>query len=299
MKIVILGAAAGGGSPQWNCRCPVCALAWSGDPRVKRRTQVGFAVTLEGGAVVLFNCSPDIREQISANSCLQPQSCIRSSPLSDIVLTSGDVDHVGGLLSLREGHQFSIHATPGINRILASNPIFGVLNPAAVKREIAEPGERQRLSARIEIELFTVPGKIPLYLETEGVVTNARCDTTVGIEVVTNKHALFYVPACAEIDRETAARLENARLVFFDGTLWSDDEMIRTGTGMKTGRRMGHMPVGGPDGSLVALKAIGVKRLIYIHINNTNPMLIEGSPENEAVRAAGAEVGFDGQEIDL
>src|SRR5436190_3461152 len=299
MKIVILGAAAGGGSPQWNCRCPVCALAWSGDPRVKRRTQVGFAVTLEGGAVVLFNCSPDIREQISANSCLQPQSCIRGSPLSDVVLTSGDVDHIGGLISLREGHQFSIHATPGINRILASNPILGVLNRAAVKREIAEPGERRRLSAGIEIELFTVPGKTPLYLETEGVVTNARCDTTVGIEVVTNKHALFYVPACAEIDRETAARLENARLVFFDGTLWSDDEMIRTGTGMKTGRRMGHMPVGGPDGSLVALKAIGVKRLIYIHINNTNPMLIEGSPENEAVRAAGAEVGFDGQEIDL
>jgi len=248
---------------------------------------------------VLFNCSPDIREQISANSCLQPQSCIRSSPLSDIVLTSGDVDHIGGLLSLREGHQFSIHATPGINRILASNPILGVLNRAAVKREIAEPGERRRLSAGIEIELFTVPGKTPLYLETEGVVTNGRCDTTVGIEVATNKHALFYVPACAEIDRETAARLENARLVFFDGTLWSDDEMIRTGTGMKTGRRMGHMPVGGPDGSLVALKAIGVKRLIYIHINNTNPMLIEGSPENEAVRAAGAEVGFDGQEIDL
>jgi len=299
MKIVILGAAAGGGSPQWNCRCPVCALAWSGDPRVKRRTQVGLAVTLEGGAVVLFNCSPDIREQISANSCLQPQSCIRGSPLSDVVLTSGDVDHIGGLLSLREGHQFSIHATPGINRILASNPILGVLNRAAVKREIAEPGERRRLSAGIEIELFTVPGKTPLYLETEGVVTNARCDTTVGIEVATNKHALFYVPACAEIDRETAARLENARLVFFDGTLWSDDEMIRTGTGMKTGRRMGHMPVGGPDGSLVALKAIGVKRLIYIHINNTNPMLIEGSPENEAVRAAGAEVGFDGQEIDL
>jgi pyrroloquinoline quinone biosynthesis protein B len=299
MRVVILGAAAGGGLPQWNCRCPVCALAWSKDLRVKRRTQVGFAAALDGRNWTLFNCSPDIREQISSCHLLQPQDGIRGSPIRNLVLTSGDVDHVGGLLSLREGHRFTILATSSVHRILDSNSIFGVLDPANVKREIIEPGSSCRLATGLTIMPFMVPGKVPLYLENGNVATNVRSDTTIGIEVTANERRFLYIPGCAEIDDEIAFRLKNAAVVFFDGTLWRDDEMIATGTGGKTGRRMGHMPVGGPDGSLAALKGLGVKRLIYIHINNTNPMLIEGSPEHEAVLAAGAEVGFDGQEVEL
>ena len=155
------------------------------------------------------------------------------------------------------------------------------------------------LNTGLAIELFAVPGKVPLYLERGGDVTNTRSDQTVAAEISGNGKRFFYVPGCAEVDRETVTRLKNADLVFFDGTLWRDDEMIATGTGTKTGRRMGHMPVSGPDGSLATLKALGVKRLIYVHINNTNPMLIEGSPEHDEVHAAGAEVGFDGQEIEL
>jgi pyrroloquinoline quinone biosynthesis protein B len=299
MKVVILGAAAGGGSPQWNCRCPVCALAWAGDRRVGRRTQVGFGATRDGRSWALFNCSPDIREQISNYPELQPRDGIRTSPVRDVVLTNGDVDHIGGLLSLREGHGFAIHATPVIHRILDSNPIFGVLDAAKVRRVKVEPETPHILDSGIQITLFMVPGKPPLYLEDRGAIINERSDGTVGVEVAADGKRFYCIPACAAIDRPLAERFDRAELVFFDGTLWSDDEMIATGTGIKTGRRMGHIPVGGRDGSLAALRSLGIKRLVYIHINNTNPMLIEGSIENETVRAAGAEVGFDGQAIEL
>jgi pyrroloquinoline quinone biosynthesis protein B len=294
MKVVILGAGAGGGSPQWNCRCPVCALAWAHDPRVERRTQAGFAVSMDGTRWVLFNCSPDIREQIAQNPFLQPLAP-RGSPIGGVILTSGDVDHIGGLLSLREGHRFALHATAGIHAILDRNPIFRVLDPSVVSRIDLEPDRPFRLDGGVEITVFASPGKAPLYLE--GEPDDALPATTFGIEVATAQEPFFYVPACADIDACLAARLRNAELVFFDGTLWTDDEMIRLAMSSKSGRRMGHIPVAGEDGSLARLKALGVKRLIYIHINNTNPMQVEGSPEHALVLAAGAEVGFDGQEI--
>jgi pyrroloquinoline quinone biosynthesis protein B len=294
MEVVILGTGAGGGSPQWNCRCPVCALAWDHDPRVTRRTQVGFAVSMDGMRWVLFNCSPDIREQIAKSPFLQPLAP-RDSPISGIVLTSGDIDHIGGLLCLREGHRFDLHATAAIHEILDRNPIFRVLDPSVVNRITVQTDHRFRLDREIEITVFATPGKAPLYLEGEPAGTLPG--TTFGIEVATGREPFFYVPACADIDARLGDRLRNAALVFFDGTLWTDDEMIRLGMSSKTGRRMGHMPVAGEDGSLARLKALGVSRLIYIHINNTNPMQVEGSPEHAAVLAAGAEVGFDGQEI--
>lgn len=294
MKAVILGAGAGGGSPQWNCRCPVCRLAWARDPRVGRRTQVGFAVSTDEMRWILFNCSPDIREQIANSPFLQP-AATRQSPISAVVLTSGDVDHIGGLLSLREGHRFALHTTAGIHAILDHNPIFRVLDPSVVSRIELEPDRPFRLDGGVEITVFASPGKAPLYLE--GEPDDALPATTFGIEVTSGQEPFFYVPACADIDAGLAARLRNAELVFFDGTLWTDDEMIRLRMSSKTGRRMGHMPVAGEDGSLARLKALGVKRLVYIHINNTNPMQVEGSPVHAAVLAAGAEVGFDGQEF--
>jgi pyrroloquinoline quinone biosynthesis protein B len=218
--------------------------------------------------------------------------------VSDVVLTNGDIDHIGGLLSLREGHAFTIHATGDIHRKLDSNPVFGVLDRRTVTRAVLDPGVKLTLTSGLAIELFPIPGKVPLYLE-DGEVTIDHSGKTAGVEVSHGERRFFYVPGCAEIDRDTSRRLANADLVFFDGTLWADDEMIATGTGTKTGRRMGHMPVGGFDGSLAALKSAGVERLIYVHINNTNPMLIEGSPEHRVVLAAGAEIGHDGQVIEL
>jgi len=216
-----------------------------------------------------------------------------------VVLTSGDVDHIGGLLSLRESHRFSIHATREVLAIIVGNPVFGVLDSEIVKRNVLDPGRPHCLDCGLAIEAFVVPGKVPLYLEGDGPVSNRRSGATVGVVVSAASRRFFYVPGCAEIDDDTARRLENADLVFFDGTLWTDDEMIETRTGTKAGRRMGHMPVSGPMGSLARLKELRVRRLVYIHINNTNPMLVAGSAEQKAVAAAGAEVGFDGQEIVL
>ena len=299
MKIVVLGCAAGGGSPQWNCRCAVCLLGWSGDPRVRRRTQASIAICANGKNWCLLNCSPDIREQIGNVEALRPNSGLRGSPISDVVLTNGDIDHVGGLLSLREGHGFSIHATSETLAVLGANPVFDVLAGGTVNRRPLELGVRQPVANGLMVDCFLVPGKLPLYLEGDTPDTTLKSGHTVGVELVSGAKSFYYVPGCAQLDADMRVRLANAELVFFDGTLWSDDEMITSGTGRKSGRRMGHMPVGGADGSLAALTELGIKRLVYTHMNNTNPMLIDGSDQHRAVLAAGAETAYDGLEISL
>lgn len=299
MKIIVLGSAAGGGSPQWNCRCAVCTIAWSGDSRVQRRTQASLAFSVDGVRWCLLNCSPDIREQIARTPALQPLGCPRSSPIAQVILTNADIDHVGGLLTLREAHAFTIHATAETLGILGANSIFGVLPQSTVPRRELHIGVRQPIADGLAIECFMVPGKLPLYLEGNKPDTSLKSGNTIGVTVFSDQAALHYVPGCARLDEETMARLKGARLVVFDGTLWTDDEMIVSGIGTKTGRRMGHMPVSGADGSLALLLELGIERLVYTHMNNTNPMLIEGSPEHRAVVAAGAEVARDGLEITL
>jgi pyrroloquinoline quinone biosynthesis protein B len=299
VKIVMLGTAAGGGCPQWNCRCAVCELAWAGDPRVRRRTQASLAVSVSGQAWCLLNCSPDIREQIAATDILRPRRAPRDSPVSDVVLTNADIDHIGGLLSLREGHRFNIHATPEVLRILNENPVFDVLDCDNVRRQPLNLAENRRLAAGLAVEFIEVPGKVPLYLEGAAPDTRLKSEFTVAAKISSQDGCFYYVPGCSELDPELATRLAGADLVFFDGTLWTDDELIRSGTGAKTARRMGHLPVGGSDGSLAALQALSIRRLIYTHINNTNPMLIEGSPECRAVMSAGAEIAYDGMELSL
>ena len=299
MRIVVLGCAAGGGSPQWNCRCKVCSLAWSGDPRVRRRTQASLAVCADGKNWCLINCSPDIREQIALIDDLRPQGGLRGSPVSNVVLTNADIDHIGGLLSLREGHRFAIHATGETLGVLKQNPVFDVLAPATVARRALDIGVAKPISGHLTVECFMVPGKLPLYLEGAAPDTKLKSGNTVGVKITSKGQSFYYIPGCADLDRETRTRIAQAGLVFFDGTLWSDDEMITSGTGPKTGRRMGHMPVGGTDGSLAALTGLGIKRVVYTHMNNTNPMLIDGSDEHRAVLAAGAETGHDGLEIAL
>jgi pyrroloquinoline quinone biosynthesis protein B len=298
MKVVVLGSAAGGGFPQWNCRCAVCELYWSGDNRVVRRTQSSIAVSLDTKSWTLFNCSPDIREQIAANPELWPTGR-RDTPIAAIVLTNGDVDHVGGLLSLREQAGFEVIATPEIHWIIAENRIFDVLSSRLVRRTSHQSGEAFALPGGLEAQFVTVPGKVPLYLEGLDPNTAARSGNTVGILFGTaGKFPALYLPGCALIDDRLAAVLADVELVLFDGTLWQDDEMLRNGVGDKTGRRMGHMPVSGADGSLERLSAIGVPRVVYVHMNNTNPMLIAGSDERRQVEARGYAVGYDGMEID-
>jgi pyrroloquinoline quinone biosynthesis protein B len=299
MRIVIVGSAAGGGSPQWNCRCRVCDLAWQGDPRVPRRTQASIAVSADDTSWCLVNCSPDIREQIAACKWIQPSGSPRGTPISDIVLTNGDIDHIGGLLSLREGEPFTIHATGEVLAILDDNRVFDVLDRRRVPRQLMVFGPPVKIGGGVAAELFAVPGKVPLYLESEALDTRLKSGHTAGVRISSGGADLFYIPGCADIDGELAGRLRGAAVVLFDGTVWTDDEMIKSGTGSKTGRRMGHMPVSGRDGSLSALEGLGIGRLIYSHINNTNPMLIAGSPERLQVESAGAEVAHDGMEIVL
>jgi pyrroloquinoline quinone biosynthesis protein B len=277
----------------------VCSLAWSGDPRVRRRTQASLAVCADGKTWCLLNCSPDIREQIDCVEALRPQVGLRGSPISDVVLTNADIDHIGGLLSLREGHRLTVHATGDTLDVLSRNPVFDVLAANTVRRRRLEIGIEQPISGDLTVECFMVPGKLPLYLEGDAPNTSLKSGNTVGVRVSAAARSFYYIPGCAGLDDDTRARIANAALVFFDGTLWSDDEMITSGTGHKTGRRMGHMPAGGADGSLAALADLGIERLVYTHMNNTNPMLIDGSDEHQAILAAGAETGYDGLEIEL
>ena len=176
--------------------------------------------------------------------------------------------------------------------------MFGALAPDVVTRRAVAPGAAFVLPGGLSAELFTVPGKVPLYLETGDVQTSVESGVNVGIEIKADGTTLMFVPGAAAVTPALRERLARADVILFDGTLFTDDEMIASGTGEKTGRRMGHMPIDGADGSLAALKGLG-KRRIYIHINNTNPILIEGSPERRRVEDAGFEVAADGLEIRL
>ncbi|MFZ0069892.1 MAG: pyrroloquinoline quinone biosynthesis protein PqqB [Xanthobacteraceae bacterium] len=296
MIAVVLGSAAGGGFPQWNCCCPVCRLAWAGDPRVKPRTQASIAVSADGERWLLINASPDLRAQISATPVLHPKSDRRDSPIAAVILTGAEIDQTTGLLTLRERQPFRLLATAATHGFVAGNPMFSALQPDLVPRLTIVPGECFAPLPGIEAELFSVPGKVPLYLE--GDRSKNEADVNVGVELRAGTARLVYVPGAAAVPAPIQDRLARADIVLFDGTLYRDDEMILTGTGEKTGRRMGHMPIDGPDGTLVTLAGLSGRRL-FIHINNTNPILIEGSPERAHVTAAGWEVAEDGMEIAL
>ena len=306
MRAVVLGAAAGGGFPQWNSNAPACQRARFGDPAARPATQAGLAVTADGERWVLFNASPDLRTQIERTPVLHPRSGLRSSPISAVVLTGSDVDAIAGLLTLRERHPFSIFATRTTHTVLDANPIFEVLDRSLVRRHAVGLDEPIPLRGGdgtepgLAVRLFAVPGKVPLYLEQPGATPPIVIgEETTGAEICDGRQTLFFIPGCAAMTDDLSRRLRGAELVLFDGTLWTDDEMIRAGVGSKTGQRMGHMSIDGPAGTLAAFRDLDVRRKILIHINNSNPVLIADSGEREAVRAAGWEVAFDGMEITL
>jgi pyrroloquinoline quinone biosynthesis protein B len=298
LTAIVLGAAAGGGFPQWNCNCDVCRLAWAGDKRVRPRTQASLAVTSDGRRWTLVNASPDLRAQIQATPQLHPREAARASPIAAVVLTGAEIDQTAGLLSLRERSPFLLYATAATLAAISDNPMFGVLSTDVVTRRAITPGERFALTSGIEAELFIVPGKLPLYLEGEDPDIKSETDANVGVELCDGRSRIAYVPGAAAVTPVLRERLARADVLLFDGTLFADDEMIRNETGKKSGRRMGHLPINGPDGSLAALAGLSSRR-IFVHINNTNPLLVDGSPERARVAAAGWEVAEDGMEISL
>jgi pyrroloquinoline quinone biosynthesis protein B len=298
LTAIVLGSAGGGGFPQWNCRCPVCQLAWKGDTRVKSRTQASLAVSGNGREWILLNATPDLRAQLLATPCLQPRTELRSSPIAAVILTGAEVDQVAGLLTLRERQAFTVLATSDTMAAVAVNPIFGVLDAGLVRRDEVALGVRFPLPGGLEAELFSVPGKVALYLEDEAPALAAETGANVGVEIICGANRLAYVPGAAAVPAALRERLAGADVILFDATLFSDNEMIATGTGEKTGRRMGHMPLDGADGTLVALADLAGRRILT-HINNTNPILIEGSLQRRQVEAAGFEIAEDGMEIVL
>jgi pyrroloquinoline quinone biosynthesis protein B len=306
MQARVLGAAAGGGFPQWNSNASGCRRARSGDLRALPRTQASVAVSADGVHWFVLNASPDLRQQIGALPCLQPNHGLRSSPIAGVVLTGGDVDAIAGLLTLRERQAFTVYATARIHDVLDANPIFEVLARDMVQRQRVTTGESFRLAlpdgkpGGLSLELFAVPGKVPLYLEQSTAAPPiVESEDTVGAVVSDGQCRLFFIPGCAGMTDALAQRLQGADVVLFDGTLWTDDEMLRAGIGSKTGLRMGHMSVSGTNGTIAAFQRIEVRRKILLHINNSNPILLDDSPERAAVEAAGWEVAYDGMEIQL
>jgi pyrroloquinoline quinone biosynthesis protein B len=298
LTAIILGSAAGGGFPQWNCCCPACRLAWEGDLRARPRTQASLAVSGDGESWILINASPDLPQQIRQSKALHPHRGTRGSPIKSVALTGAEIDQVAGLLSLREREAFTLLATAASLAALANNPIFGALAPDLVARQAMVPGEAVTLPGGVEVRLFIVPGKLPLYLEGDNPETASETAANVGIEIFAANACIAYVPGAAAVTARMMDRLARADVVLFDGTLFHDDEMARVGAGTKSGRRMGHMPIAGEGGSLAALEPLTGRR-IFTHINNTNPILIDGSPERREVERRGWEVAEDGMEIVL
>jgi pyrroloquinoline quinone biosynthesis protein B len=299
LKAIVLGSAAGGGYPQWNCCCSVCSLFWRGDKRVRRRTQSSLAISCDERNWVLLNCSPDIREQISATKELHPSQGLRHSPIVSIVLTNGDIDHIGGLLSLREQHSFTVWAAADVLGQIHSNGVFGVLDPGKVSFREIHPRTSFTPVPGLEVEAFEVPGKVPLYRETGEKPVVDRGGNTMGLHLRTDSRTMSYVPGCGDIDSQLLVDLSKTDVLLFDGTVWTDDEMMQSGVGQKTGRRMGHVPVSSEDGSIKRLAALHATRRLFVHLNNTNPLLIDGSLQRLEAEGHGWQVAHDGLEITL
>ncbi len=307
LQIVVLGSAAGGGFPQWNCNTDACRSARTGEALA--RTQSSIAVSGDGNNWFLFNASPDLRQQINATPQLHPNHGLRTSPIAGVVLTNADVDHIAGLLTLRESTPLVIYASDRVLATLKANSIFNALNPDFVERrtiilgETFEPVTPSGGASGLIVEPFSVPGKVALYLEDPDAGDNFGTEQgdTVGVRVTSAEggETFFYIPGCAEVPPDLAGRLKGAPLVLFDGTLWQDNEMIDAGIGVKTGKRMGHISMSGEDGTMAAFRDLDVERKIFIHINNSNPTLLDDTPERQEVEAQGWEISHDGMEITL
>ena len=308
IQVLILGAAAGGGFPQWNSNSEACRRSRNGDLAACPATQASIAVSADGERWFIVNAAPDLREQINREAVLHPRQGLRSSPIAGIVLTNGDVDAVAGLLHLRERTPFTIYAHERIFGVLDENPIFRVLADDVVQRRSFDLNESFALcgpdavDSGLRVKAFAVPGKVALYKEDarKGADFGTEAGDTIGLEISDGSGTrVLYVANCAAINDALREQVRGADLLFFDGTLWRDDEMVVAGEGIKTGQRMGHLSMSGEAGAMSLLQGLNIPRKTFIHINNTNPALLSDSAEREELESAGWMVAHDGMRLDL
>ncbi|MEJ2860424.1 pyrroloquinoline quinone biosynthesis protein PqqB [Actinomycetospora flava] len=297
MWLRVLGAGAGGGFPQWNCGCPGCRAVRAGSRPAHPRTQSSIAVSADRRTWFLVNASPDLRAQIEASPVLRPRSK-RDSPIAAVLVTDAELDHTMGLLLLREGPGIELHATDASFETLRHGTGFltTLERYTQVTARRVVPGDTVALGEGLTYTAFDVPTvKKARFGGTEDVgrVVGYRfTDTATGRTAV-------YLPGVQEVTPAVREELAAADVVLVDGTTWTDDEMIRLGLASKTAHDMGHMAVDGPDGSLAVLAGLPAERKIYVHINNTNPMLLEDSPEYATVATRGVEIAVDGLEVEV
>jgi len=304
VRIRVLGAAAGGGFPQWNCNCPNCDGLRKGSIRAQARTQSSIAVSGDNEHWVLFNASPDVLQQLRSFPELQPGRALRDTAIAAIVLIDAQIDHTTGLYMLREHRQpWPVWCTPGVREDLSvGNPLFGVLGHYAGINWHEVP-----LAGAFSIERATGLGFEALSLTSNAPPYSPHRDRpqpgdNIGVSLINTKNGkrVFYAPGLGEMEPHVWAAMERADCVLVDGTLWTDDEMIRLGASQKTSRAMGHLPQSGAGGMLEWLDRLpATTRKVLIHINNTNPILDEDSPQRATLSAHGIEVAFDGMEIEL
>jgi pyrroloquinoline quinone biosynthesis protein B len=306
MRIRILGSAAGGKFPQWNCGCGNCVAVRTGEFPGKARTQAQLALSADGSTWFLAGACPDLVFQIESSSELHPRplpNTPRDSPISGVVLGSCDLDHVLGLLLLRELQPLRVYAAPSILRILREgNSMFGMLNrvePQVDWTPMSSGSAFPLLSADgkdsgLRCEVHYLSGRYPKYVKAHHLVGN-EASAALFFESTSEKR-VAYIPAVGELSDALLEKIHDADLLLFDGTFWSDDELIRIQGSGETAHQMGHIPI---EESLRLLKNIKVGRKIFIHLNNTNPILNETSPEHQAVRLAGWEVAEDNWQLEL
>jgi pyrroloquinoline quinone biosynthesis protein B len=310
MDIKILGSAAGGGFPQWNCACRNCVGVRNGTIRAEPRTQLQLALRLPTSGWLLVNASPDLRAQILSSPALSPKELPRESPIAAIVLTSADVDSVAGLLHLREFQPLQIYATPSVRRILAEeNRIFRVLNrsnPPAVWQDIkldnwlALPDvDSSAKEAELCCRAISLGGSYPDYVSESLRKSLPPEEAVIGLTFLQGGKKMFFAPSIPSQSDLWKTAAHSSDLCFMDGTFWTDDELIHVGGSSKTAREIGHIPLGGPGGLFEKFGPAGGGRRVLIHINNTNPILDEDSLEHAEALRRGWQIARDGMEFHL
>ncbi len=306
MRVRVLGSGAGGGFPQWNCNCDHCRGLRAGTLNAKARAQSALAISADNRRWYLVNAGPDIRQQIVAFDGLSPQDVPRHTPIQAVLLTNAEVDHIAGLLTLRESQPLYLYSTQQVRGwIMETNSVFQTVcgPPRCTWKTVALSGQQDLIGvdeqpSGIRYEAFSVPGRAPAYLLGK---VDDWSEASIGYKFTDAQtgRSLVYLPGVRQVDDSVKNWLSGCDVFFIDGTCWTDDEMIGVGLAQKTSFSMGHVPITGPEGSLERLADLSSVRKVYTHLNNTNPLVIEDAPERRQAEEAGWEIAFDGMDFQV